>query len=286
MKKLLVLFLTLSAGLLSARTLPNGENITTHVVETEKMLVDAGSLTISGEGALLEFNINSAPQYSLAMKGSSELLITNGGSLDMNSPSSSAGGIQLNTSSVMTIDSTAGEVYTDKVALASAKAVLNINKENAMVSCSSGVPYVYLTLPSNATVNLNASHAFRLDVRNGITPTIKFANGAVLSVMSWEYNGTSASLKLVDFVDNSIFFSTGDNDDYIYSYEENVLTIKNGSSTKTISILNESGQAFEGLALHATEGGYFLAAAVPEPAEWAMIFGALALGLAIYRRRK
>ena len=26
--------------------------------------------------------------------------------------------------------------------------------------------------------------------------------------------------------------------------------------------------------------------AVPEPAEWAMIFGALALGLAIYRRRK
>jgi len=110
MKKLLVLFLTLSAGLLSARTLPNGENITTHVVETEKMLVDAGSLTISGEGALLEFNINSAPQYSLAMKGSSELLITNGGSLDMNSPSSSAGGIQLNTSSVMTIDSTAGEV--------------------------------------------------------------------------------------------------------------------------------------------------------------------------------
>jgi len=27
-------------------------------------------------------------------------------------------------------------------------------------------------------------------------------------------------------------------------------------------------------------------AAVPEPAEWAMIFGALALALAIYRRRK
>ncbi|MBQ2721692.1 MAG: PEP-CTERM sorting domain-containing protein [Opitutales bacterium] len=26
--------------------------------------------------------------------------------------------------------------------------------------------------------------------------------------------------------------------------------------------------------------------AVPEPAEWAMILGSLALGLAIYRRRK
>ena len=34
-------------------------------------------------------------------------------------------------------------------------------------------------------------------------------------------------------------------------------------------------------------GGYLLSAvAVPEPAEWAMIFGAIALGLAIYRRRK
>ncbi|MBQ2721572.1 MAG: PEP-CTERM sorting domain-containing protein [Opitutales bacterium] len=31
---------------------------------------------------------------------------------------------------------------------------------------------------------------------------------------------------------------------------------------------------------------FFTNVAVPEPAEWAMIFGALALGLAIYRRRK
>ena len=31
---------------------------------------------------------------------------------------------------------------------------------------------------------------------------------------------------------------------------------------------------------------FFTNVAVPEPAEWAMIFGTLALGLAIYRRRK
>jgi hypothetical protein len=38
----------------------------------------------------------------------------------------------------------------------------------------------------------------------------------------------------------------------------------------------------------ATDGGYWLnfATAVPEPAEWAMILGAIALGLAVYRRRK
>ncbi|MBR7106049.1 MAG: PEP-CTERM sorting domain-containing protein, partial [Opitutales bacterium] len=37
----------------------------------------------------------------------------------------------------------------------------------------------------------------------------------------------------------------------------------------------------------ATTGGYWLNfAAVPEPAEWAMILGSLALGFAVYRRRK
>jgi len=37
------------------------------------------------------------------------------------------------------------------------------------------------------------------------------------------------------------------------------------------------------------QAGYWLtvpALAVPEPAEWAMIFGGIALALAVYRRRK
>ena len=34
------------------------------------------------------------------------------------------------------------------------------------------------------------------------------------------------------------------------------------------------------------QNGWLVVAAVPEPAEWAMIFGGIALGLAIYRRRK
>ena len=38
---------------------------------------------------------------------------------------------------------------------------------------------------------------------------------------------------------------------------------------------------------YGTSKGFWLnAVAVPEPAEWAVIFGAIALGLAVYRRRK
>ena len=37
----------------------------------------------------------------------------------------------------------------------------------------------------------------------------------------------------------------------------------------------------------ATEGGFYInTVAVPEPAEWAMIFGAIALVFVAYRRRK
>ena len=39
--------------------------------------------------------------------------------------------------------------------------------------------------------------------------------------------------------------------------------------------------------VEATEGGFYInTVAVPEPAEWAMIFGAIALGFVAYRRRK
>ena len=38
--------------------------------------------------------------------------------------------------------------------------------------------------------------------------------------------------------------------------------------------------------IDATTGQLVANVAVPEPAEWAMILGALALGVAIYRRRK
>jgi len=54
-------------------------------------------------------------------------------------------------------------------------------------------------------------------------------------------------------------------------------------------IFNEASQQYEFTESqwigNATDG-FILTVAVPEPAEWAMIFGALALALAIYRRRK
>ena len=68
------------------------------------------------------------------------------------------------------------------------------------------------------------------------------------------------------------------------------------SNKSNLNYLNISGTALDGTELvdenfywEATTGGYWLNynfPTVPEPAEWAMILGSLALGFAIYRRRK
>ena len=293
MKKWSILFLAFASTLSYAREVSSSEIITTKVVETEMLKIlgtvdNKTTLSVSGENALLSFEMASPPQYSIRIYNYSTLKVENGGSINMNSANDSYGNIQLNGYTTFLIESTAGTIYTDKIAFASANCVLTINKANAIQSCSADVPYVYLTLPSSGTLNLNASHAFNMDIRAGVVPTFKFANGAVLSIMGWKGSAAEESMKLVDFVDYSIFLSDGDKDDIVYALEDNLLTITQGKSVKKVSILDADGSAFEGLALHATEGGYFLASAtaVPEPAEWAMIFGGIALAFAIYRRRK
>ena len=58
----------------------------------------------------------------------------------------------------------------------------------------------------------------------------------------------------------------------------------------TVQVYNTSGTALVEntdyfIIADNTNGGYWINSTIPEPAEWAAIFGALALGLAIYRKR-
>ncbi len=63
-------------------------------------------------------------------------------------------------------------------------------------------------------------------------------------------------------------------------------TTEAAPKTITLKALDALGNAIEGL-WSVDENGYlYNSGLVPEPAEWAAIFGALALGLALYRRRK
>ena len=293
MKKLSVLFLAFASTLSFARSFTSNEIITSSTTETEVLSTQGSfgnvvTLTITGENALLSFEIPTAPQYSLKINNYSNVKLENGGSLNMNSPSASWGGLQLNGITTLIVESNAGMLYTDKIAVTSSGGVVTINKANAIESCSANVPYTHLTFAQSGGLNLNASQAFSMDIRLNITPTFKFANGAVLSIMGWTNTRATCAMKLVDYVDNSIFLSDGDGA-YVYRYEGNTLTVERRGSTSEIAILDANGNAYEGLELQATDGGFFLTSistAVPEPAEWAVILGSLALGLAVYRRRK
>ena len=86
--------------------------------------------------------------------------------------------------------------------------------------------------------------------------------------------GNNLNLYVKNFENNRIkadSFRSNMGSTYLYLFDE--------ASQKYV--LNENAQW-----LGDATNGYWLTVAVPEPAEWAMILGALALGFAIYRKRK
>ncbi len=115
---------------------------------------------------------------------------------------------------------------------------------------------------------------------------ITFSNGASNSglsatnlLTSYEYtdNGTvkntyAAKILIEDFANESVRFGT-----------TNALLTNEDGSLKNVFWLNEAG---EEIALYQNSDGWLYSPAVPEPAEWAMIFGAIALGFVAYRKRK
>ncbi len=119
----------------------------------------------------------------------------------------------------------------------------------------------------NARLDVNANTEFNSISADTKSLEIFLSADATLTSSFSVENGAKIILK--DFVDNVV---------YVSNYED----ILNLSDVFTAS--DASGQAID--ILYCNNGWLSTTAAVPEPAEWAAIFGAVALGLAIYRRRK
>ncbi len=119
--------------------------------------------------------------------------------------------------------------------------------------------------------------------------TIDLSNDAQITIGSVESFGEQAvnfELVLEDFQAGLVKVN-GWTTELISS---GTFSLSNSTSEKpktiTLKALDALGNAIEGL-WSVDENGYlYNSGLVPEPAEWAAIFGALALGLALYRRRK
>ncbi len=114
-------------------------------------------------------------------------------------------------------------------------------------------------------------------------------NGAELNIASvggYEpAKGTNLTLTLLDF-ENGLVKVDGWTSELISSGEFEISPETSGK-TNTIKLVayDKAGTLLDGL-WSVDASGYLANSAIPEPSEWAAIFGAIALGLAVYRRRK
>jgi hypothetical protein len=135
---------------------------------------------------------------------------------------------------------------------------------------------------SNIRINVNADNAFKLFFSSGDVLTLNIASDATLTLAGiTNVMSSNPVITINNFENDSIFMFESALEKYDLITDIKAITADGETFNKQdISLVADvyNGQA-----------GYWLtvpALAVPEPAEWAMIFGGIALGLAIYRRRK
>ena len=182
---------------------------------------------------------------------------------------------------------------------------------NDVVTGTTGDPTTLLFAGGNAKATFGVSQTFKdWDVRfNNYTFT--FAEGVDIAFNSVSFGAVEVNtetlvstkkITLANFDDsNSIFIGVGDTLTYAtpYAYEvidDNTLSISGKCSgldygTALYAFNTDDGQDLKISEVYDNGAltGFMLttaSAVVPEPAEWAMIFGGIALAVAVYRRRK
>ena len=110
-------------------------------------------------------------------------------------------------------------------------------------------------------------------------------NGAELHIANVaayqpDAKGTDFALTFLDF-ENGLVKVDGWTTELISSGEFEI----SAGDKITLVAYDKAGKLLDGL-WSVDASGYLFNSAIPEPAEWAAIFGAIALGLAVYRRRK
>ena len=266
----------------------------------------ASTLTINGT---LSFDTES--QYALRINSDSSVIVADGGKLiapKSNSVYSSVASNFVLTKGNLIVEE-GGYVQNGKIGMENG--TLTINQENGIAGMvGSSYKHAFICpVTKNGIVKLNASQGFVADMRKDSKLTFKkeAGNDAILTISDTYINGsvnnTSASFTLENFDTRSFFLETGNHS--VFSLTENdtklyvTFTDPSNSAVRNqtysfYNLVDGKDVAFESIILESGinngVSGYWVydsaLVAVPEPAEWAMILGSLALGLVVYRKRK
>ena len=243
------------------------------ILNLDGKLTLAGTLSSSG-------TINSAG--NLVQNAAADTGITFSGNAEMNSGSNWTiqGKLIVQNNSTTTVNEGAYLTFVPN-ASNSARVILNrgsliLNQKNALITNTGEPKVAIVTLVGVDNINnvfINADQEIKSFFVNGNTLNIYLDDLVKISLTDAE-NAigylNSASLNIYNFQEDNFYVGTVEN-------------IKNNVES-IVSLYDENGDYLGAATVN--DLGYITLLTVPEPAEWAAIFGALALGLAMYRRRK
>ena len=204
--------------------------------------------------------------------------------------------IQLNKDSTLTIQSGEKSIAVDLIMFNGDNGTLNLSGKNSVVHTNGKFDTVLLTYASKnvAKINVDDTNTFGATyVAN--SPTFATDNTSIRLEIDFNFTSDDQYLNLGEIYTghdisgvDPVFYVKDFKNGYLRA--SSIRTTGSGHVGETkLYIFNEASQQYEFTESqwigNATDG-FILTVAVPEPAEWAMIFGALALGFAIYRRRK
>ena len=268
----------------TAGTFAGTNNIagTFEYVSTQSRNLTLNNAAISGKLITNIANTQGQGNAQVIFTGTNNV-IRDGGQVD------SIGALRLNNGSKLTIESTAGTINLKKIKentiqyygriLFGGGGELVLNKKDAFVTDNTlGLCQLTVIGGTNAnTLRLNADNKFeQLYFQSDSILNIVLGDGVKMNIDNIAGAATSATLFIENFAEDSVFFNKND----WFADTKFDISVSDGSKTYTKDQLK----------LVEVEGGYgsYVLTAVPEPAEYAAILGAIAIafGMLQHARRR
>ncbi len=233
--------------------------------------------------------------YNLMVSGSSnELKVFDGGVFNFKN-----GAMNLNNGG--TINLKAGSKTTvGRIVFTTNNGKLVLGGNDVISTASGGKPSIVLGSSAKGIIDASATTDLKLgniqiQGRSSLTINMSAAHGLltvakldVNEVNTYPFNGTE-SLILNDFVNDTFKINDTSNIELVGDVL-NITKIGNTSVVKSVKIVakDADGKTLCGEGEHwEIQNGFLnIVSNIPEPAEWAAIFGGIALALALYRRRR
>ncbi len=252
--------------------------------DSDKSITLTASNTLLGTSGYYSFMALNASGATLNFTGAGTLTTPNANNAGLNSYN---GPLTIN------VAKGAGGIITPKVCGQTQTLTLNLNQENAIRRADGAGFNLCLVIDSN--LSMSANQHIGTDFRANTNLNLNITNGSYLFIDRVDMiltDGITSKIKVADnkLEDGAILFSkdvikTG------YDSETGKLVVFSGSKTQNIEIKTSNNTALTGLnwdevSIDGKDYYMLTGMPVPEPAEWAALFGAAALALAVYRRRK